>query len=179
MKSHRIAAIVVFIQSIILPILSGSVSGPDRSLVILFQATLAALCVAVFAEKKWALWTAFALTVAQIPVVETEHITWRVSAGSALSVGILKSASWLDSRIGLNYFAGYVFNGALSHSPVKRLLTDGSAVTGAFMLNLAVIPGLFFLIVRKKTKILSTDGTSPEATPAPVTPPPAQEPRQP
>jgi hypothetical protein len=152
MKRNRIAAAVVFVQAIILPILYGSLADSDRVLVLVLQTMIAILCVGVFTEKMWAIWTAFVLMAVQIPMVEAERITWRVTAGSSLSVGVFKSESWLDSRLGLNLFSGYVFNGAIFRSPTKRLLTDGREVTGAFMLNLAVVPAAVLLLSRLASK---------------------------
>jgi hypothetical protein len=152
MKRHRIAAVVVSVQAVVLPILFGSLAGPDRVFVLILQMMLAILCIAVFAEKKWAIWTALVLMAVQIPVVEAERIAWRITAGSSLSVGVLKSESWLDSRLSLNLSAGYIFNGAIFHRPMKRLLTDGRDITGAFMLNLAVVPAAVLLLGRRSPK---------------------------
>ncbi|WP_044891765.1 hypothetical protein [Opitutus terrae] len=162
MKRHRIVAAIVLIQAIVLPILFGSLGGLDRAFVRVLQATLAILCVAVFAGKKWATWTTFALMAVQIPVIESDRMTWRVTAGSSASIGLLKSTSWMDSRVGLNPFSGYVFNGAIMRGPAERLLTDGREVSGAFMLNLAVVPAAVLLLGRRLAKAPGTANQPPQ-----------------
>ena len=138
MKKHRIAAVCVFLQAVALPVAFGSRG-------IFVQALLTVLSVAVFLGKKWAVWTALVLMCVQIPVVESRTISWHVGSGTGLSVGALTGASFLDSRLGLNRSTGYFFNSAIVRAPLKRLLTDGKDILGAYMLNLAVLPAAFLL----------------------------------
>jgi hypothetical protein len=150
MKPHRIAAVIVCLQAIVLPLMIGA-----RGLLPgVIQALLAMLCVAVFLEKKWALWTALVLMCIQVPVLESPTVSWHVASGAGFSLGVFSGRSVLDSRLGMNGFTGYVFNGAIARPPMKQILTDGRDLLGAYLVNLAVLPAAFTLLaaVRKKPR---------------------------
>ena len=148
MKSHRIAAVIICVQAVVLPLAIG-VRG---FLPGVLQVLIVVLCVAVFIEKKWALWTAFVLMCAQIPVIESRAISWHVASGAGASIGFFSGPSLLDSRLGLNRYTGYVFNGAVARPPMKQILTDGHDLLGAYLLNLAVLPSVFILFAALRKK---------------------------
>lgn len=151
-RKQRIAAIVIFVQAVILPILSGSLGGSDWAFVAVIQVMLTILSIAVFFEWNSARWVALILLVIQIPVIESGRITWRVTAGSSLSIGVIAGPSLPPDRITINLTNGYVFNGAILRDPVKRIFTDGRQTADALMLNFAVFPAVILLGIRRRPR---------------------------
>ncbi len=146
----RIVVSYVACQAIILPILLGAWDY-EFAYVLLIQIFYAALLVAVALGKRAALWILFVGLVAQAICIESSFLTFFVNIGSGLRVGIILAPDLMDGGVGFNLYGGYYLNLALMHEPMNRILTDGTTITKAFMVNLVALPpiiGLWPLIQR-------------------------------